>query len=760
MSFFGLTIAGSALDASQVAANVTSNDIANVNTPGASRQVVNLEPSPEIAAPAFITNFGPGTLGSGVTVESIQRIHQNSYDSLFRGASSSQNYFTIEQQQLSATQAQLGEPNNGINTALTNFETSIQQLAANPSDSPTRQNVIQQAQALVNVLNSSGQALQTQQQQVRQQAGSIVDTVNNILDQIAGLNAQIRASTAVGDNPNTYQDQRDYLIDQLSQYLATQTSVQANGSVLVTVGGQALVNDTVAYHIASPVIGTDSSGNAIMKIGFQNDPNPSNPVEIPLGSGQLAAYVDLYNNKLQPYMNQLNNFTASLANEVDRVTEGGLDENGNAGAALFQPIAAGSAIAAGNIQVGITDPSQVVAALASTAAGSLVSAANSSNNTIDTSALIDGNVTLNNPPATPSGIQGYLTISVDGIKPSISTVTSADVQTFYYNTAPGGNADTIDDFIRNFNNGHYGVDASWDASSQTIVFSRDPTNVDLYHRALQGTLATTASFTITDNAFVGPVGTGGIYNGVSADYVQVSPNNTALASGATNTQSGILISLAAASISGVAQNSFDAFGSGDNSGATALQSIFNQPLGVGYLQTTSSVGVSAAQIASGQPVTILPPAGDPNAFAQVQVGQLLTVDAQPNPQNLQPPPQPQENVEVLSVNRTTGAITALFKYQHNAGFSITTAQSQTLGQAYGSLTTQVGLDTQTAITGESAQTTLANNINQVRQSIDGINLDEETQNLIKFQNAYQAAAQTMNVLEQLLGTIITMASDI
>jgi flagellar hook-associated protein 1 FlgK len=55
---------------------------------------------------------------------------------------------------------------------------------------------------------------------------------------------------------------------------------------------------------------------------------------------------------------------------------------------------------------------------------------------------------------------------------------------------------------------------------------------------------------------------------------------------------------------------------------------------------------------------------------------------------------------------------------------------------------------------------LANNINQVRQSIDGINIDEETQNLIKFQNAYQAAAQTMNVLEQMLGTILTMAANI
>src|SRR6185312_14013177 len=458
MSFFGLTLVGSALDAAQVAANVTSDNIANVNTPGASRQQVNLQPSsPIVASPAFTTHFGPGTLGDGVLVQSIDRVHQDSYDTLFRGASTSQNFFQVQQEQLNATQAQLAQPSAGISAALSAFQTSIQALAASPSDSPTRQNVIQQAQALVNVLNTTGQAIQTQQAQVIQQASSTVTKVNGILQQIAALNAQIRASKAVGDNPNTFQDQRDYLIDQLSQYIATQTSIQANGSTLVEVQGLALVNDTIAYQISAPTVGTDASGNPVLKVGFLNDPNPVNPTAIPLGTnGQLGAYIDLYNNKLTPYLAQLNNFTASMAGEVDRVTQGSLDANGNPGVPLFQPFIAGSAISAGNIKVGINDPSQVPAALASTAAGTLISAANSANNTIDTSTFIDGNVTLNNPPVSPAGIQGYLTISVDGIAPVISVATVSDVETFYYNTAPGGNADTIDDFIRNFNSGHFG----------------------------------------------------------------------------------------------------------------------------------------------------------------------------------------------------------------------------------------------------------------------------------------------------------------
>ena len=83
-----------------------------------------------------------------------------------------------------------------------------------------------------------------------QEASADVTQVNGILDQIGALNGEIRSATSTGDNANTYSDQRDYLIDQLSSLVPTQTSVQADGSTLVTVGGQAVVNDTVVYHLA------------------------------------------------------------------------------------------------------------------------------------------------------------------------------------------------------------------------------------------------------------------------------------------------------------------------------------------------------------------------------------------------------------------------------------------------------------------------------------------------------------------------------
>jgi flagellar hook-associated protein 1 len=709
MSFFGLNIAGSALDAYQQAANTTSNNIANINTPGASRQIVNLSPStPIVGSTGYSTWYGPGTQGSGVTVDSITRIHQDSYDGLFRGASSAQNYYDVEQQQLQAIQAQFAEPNNGVNAAFTSLQTAISQLASTPNGTSQRQGVISAAQGFVRALNTVGNAIQSSEATVVTQATGVVAQANALIDKIAALNGQIRASTAIGDNPNTYKDQRDQYVDQLSGLVATQSSVQSNGSTLVTVGGRALVNDTQAYHLAAPVVGKDSSGNPTLVIGFAGDPNPSNPVPAQLGSGQLAGYLDVYNAKLSVYATKLNAFANATANEINRVTTAGYDQNGNPGSSLLQPIVNSQAITATNIAVGITDPAQVPAALASTAAGSLVVSLNAANNTVNTASALLGNATLEHPAGSilPAGTAGTLTVTVNGV-----------AQAFKYDIGAGGNAASIDSFVTNFNSAQLGVSASYDTVAQKIVFARDPNNVSLANRAQQAALGTPTSptFTIGDsNAIVG--GSAG------------TPTNS------------LLEVLGAAGIDNVQQNNSNAFGAGDNAGANAMLKLFSGNYGVPALQTTSPTAI----LATGS-TTIAPPAASPQAFATIGVGQLLTIDAgTPN----------QENVVVTAVNRNTGSITFTASQTHAANFSITAGQSQTLGSYYGALVGQLGLDTQTAVTGTSSQTTLASSIDSVRQGIDGINIDEETQNLVKYQNAYSAAAKTLNIMEQLLTTAI------
>ncbi|MFN2448633.1 MAG: flagellar basal body rod C-terminal domain-containing protein, partial [Candidatus Baltobacteraceae bacterium] len=421
----------------------------------------------------------------------------------------------------------------------------------------------------------------------------------------------------------------------------------------------------------------------------------------PLGSGQLAALADLYNNKLNAYGAQLDNFASSLASEVNRITTAGYDQNGIAGAALFQPVVSGLPISAGNIQVNITNPSQLPVALASTAAGSLVTNMNLANNVVDTSAPINNSGSLSDPPP-PGGINGTWTVTADGV-----------AQAFSYNT---NTTDTsVDAFINHFNGAHFGVTASFDASGQRIVFARDPANTDPVHRAAQR-----AAGTPTDPAFT------------------ITDSNNPATPGAS-----LLGTLGASRIQSVTQNAMNAFGSNDNGAANALLKLFSSNVGVPSLQTASAAAVAAPGSA-----TIALPAGS----GAVRVGDVLTVDASAGGG------APQENVVVtaVSVNALTGveSFAATFKNAHAPNFSVASAQVQTLGQYYGGLVSAMGMDTQTAIAGAQSQATLTSNIDKARQGVDGINIDEETQNLIKYQNAYQATARTISVLDSLLTTVI------
>jgi len=783
MSFLGLNIAGSALEAFQEAETVTAQNIANVQTPGASRQVINIGQLPPIdGAPGFPVGLNPGTEGTGILISSITRVHQDSYDALFRGASSSQNFYGSESGILNSLQSSFGEPNNGINSAFANFQTAVQTLANNPQGTAEEQGLLTSAQGLVTSITSANAALQSSETQTQTQAGTLITTINNTIDQIAALNGQIRAATAVGNNPNTYKDQRDQLIDTLSTYLPTTTSIQADGSTLVTVDGQALVNDTVTYHLASPIIGTDASGDPQLQVDFVGPPpTPVTPPAISITGGQLGGLLDAYNNKLMPYADELNNFTSALASESDRISQAGYDSTGTAGGQLFSPVVSQLPVSAGNIQVGILTPSEVPTAVATTQAGTLVQPLNSGNATVDTTALLTANATLANPPAAP--LSGQLTVTDDGINQtynystlnvsSTSTgatlagagaITVANVAGFAVgqnivvgsgadqdlvnitgiagNTltvtpmahahaageAVGGNAYTIDAFINSFNAQHFGVTASYNATSQTIVFARDPTNIDLVHRAAMQAAGgvTTPTFTIADSNL----------------GVAVGPAQPILGTAAT----ALLTALGANEINLVQQNSANAFGATSGGNVNALLSLFSTSFGVPALQTTSNTAIVGPVP---QSVTIFPPPATPTAFAQIDVGNVLTIDA--GTQN-------QENVTVTAVDRFTGSISFVAKNLHPLGFSITSAQTATLQQAYASLTAQMGQDTAAATTGNSTQTNLASSINQVRQSTDGINIDEETQNLVKFQNAYGAAAHVISTLSAMLSDAINLGT--
>src|SRR5215472_54430 len=110
-TFFGLDMMATSLQSFSVAENVTSDNISNVNTPGASRQQVDLNEQIPLVGPPFMSTHVPGTAGQGAIISQIERIHSDAYDAMFRGASASQNFYTTQQNALKGLQSILGDPN-------------------------------------------------------------------------------------------------------------------------------------------------------------------------------------------------------------------------------------------------------------------------------------------------------------------------------------------------------------------------------------------------------------------------------------------------------------------------------------------------------------------------------------------------------------------------------------------------------------------------------------------------------------------------
>ena len=207
-------------------------------------------------------------------------------------------------------------------------------------------------------------------------------------------------------------------------------------------------------------------------------------------------------------------------------------------------------------------------------------------------------------------------------------------------------------------------------------------------------------------------------------------------------------SLGADAISGVKQNATNAFGSTSGANVNALLDAI-----LGFVRGAVATDVGRSPRLGGRHVCYdHGPAGPPPPFANLNVGDVLTID-DGAPASL----ANQENVTITAVNRITNTITFSVKNAHPAGtLNLTSAQTSPLQQHYAGIVARMGAGYGGRHTGTTSQTSLASNVNSVRQSTDGINIDEETQNLVKFQNAYGAAAHVISILSSMLTDAINL----
>lgn len=313
----------------QVATEVVSENIANVNTAGYSRQKVNLETSP----PSTHNGF---PLGTGVRISSVERV----YDSLLQkqrvDAGTITGYDAKRSEVLQQIEPVFNEiAQDGLGASIKDFFNSWQSLSNNPSGRVERQTVLTTAQVMIDqfryVKNSLSNTIAMQDAAIPVN----VDKVNQLVSNIATMNAQIRTTEIVSGNANEMRDQRDDLIRQLGEKIGISFTENNDGTTDVSTSYSGLqiklvsgIDAAVFSTKFNPV--TERTDIYYVPAGSSA---PRQPI-VPAG-GTIGSIITLRDQTIPNYLRQVDQLAYSLANEVNTQHQKGYDLTDSAGGRFF-----------------------------------------------------------------------------------------------------------------------------------------------------------------------------------------------------------------------------------------------------------------------------------------------------------------------------------------------------------------------------------------------------------------------------------------
>ena len=347
-----LGLAQIALQANQAALNVTANNVANGNTVGYTREIVNFQSQDSISINGSTWGDGVTTGDGAVSVRDRileRRVQQQTQVQAQSSAAASALSAVQSVFQLSATKSSASA--TALGTAIDAFYNAFTTLAANPSDTATRQSVLNAATVLTSAFNAASTQLASNTSSLNGEVASTVGQVNSLTASIATLNQQISAASPNGD-AGVLEDQRQAAIAQLSQLIGLdQISTQQNGITLATNSGVVLVSAGQSYALATSQI----AGVTHVLAG----PDAVD-VTATISGGSLGGIVQA-RGQLAAFGSELDNLAYAVGSQVNTQNAAGLNGNGVAGAAIFT-LPASAAGAAGAIALTGSDPASIAAA--------------------------------------------------------------------------------------------------------------------------------------------------------------------------------------------------------------------------------------------------------------------------------------------------------------------------------------------------------------------------------------------------------------
>jgi len=305
-TFTGYDTALRGLEAEQIAIDTTGQNVANASTPGYSQETVNLSESAPLSLQAQSSvNSGAVQLGTGVDATSITRVRNTYLDQQYRTQNTSLGNANQMVTSLTNAQDAFNEPGaNGLSAAMSSFYNAWGSLANTPTSAAAGEALVDNAQSLATQFNQLSTQLTTVQSDAATQLSDLTASngqLANDVNQIAKLNGQISQAMGSGSAPNTLEDQRDSLIDDLSSLGSVSVVDPGNGLLQITFGGS-----------ATPIV----NGTTV------NWPPPTPTAATGGELGALASLSDTSSaGSISPYLTQLNTVASDLISTVNGITD-------------------------------------------------------------------------------------------------------------------------------------------------------------------------------------------------------------------------------------------------------------------------------------------------------------------------------------------------------------------------------------------------------------------------------------------------------
>lgn len=333
-TFFGFNVVKSGLSANQMALNTVSHNIANANTEGYSRQRLTMYADKPDTFPS-----APGTIGKGVRMDNVTQIRDEFLDFKYRNENTKLGEYSTLEETYKTLEAIINEPSDsGIATVMDEFFSALHELNKAPESLTTRALVRQRAIALQETVNGLSESLNREQENLDYEITVVADEINGYAKQIADLNRTIYTSELNGQSANDLRDQRNLILDKLSELVDIEYYDDSMGRFYVDVTGRPLVSH-YTYDTLETYERTERENP--YDVDRLHDLEWASGSTFHTTGGKLSALLDMRDNisgeqkGIPYYVDKLNEFVDTLATELNRVHKSGYDLNGDTGINLF-----------------------------------------------------------------------------------------------------------------------------------------------------------------------------------------------------------------------------------------------------------------------------------------------------------------------------------------------------------------------------------------------------------------------------------------